>query len=113
MRYIWWFFHPQKHDAIDCNIINTILNAKEENSETLNESEYEALPYTWESPDVKKIISIDGQTCTIRENLWLALYHLRLKDISRILWIDALYIDQNNIKKRNHQVAQKGKKELV
>jgi hypothetical protein len=56
-----------------------------------------------------RVISIDGQTCSVRENLWLALYHLRLNDTSRVLWIDALCIDQSDIRERNHQVAQMDK----
>ena len=42
----------------------------------------------------------------VRENLWWALKHLRLKDRERFLWIDALSIDQNNVDERNHQVNQ-------
>jgi hypothetical protein len=99
----------QEHNTIECNIINTTLNNTDENQNELNEFEYEALSYTWGSPDVMKAISIDGQTCSVRENLWLALYHLRLKNTSRVLWIDALCIDQNDARERNHQVAQMDK----
>jgi hypothetical protein len=90
---------PQEHDTIECNIVNTTLNVTEESQNELGESEYEAL-YAWESPDVMRVISICGQTCSVRENLWLALYHLHLKDTSRVLWIDALCIDQNDISER-------------
>jgi hypothetical protein len=81
---------PQENDIIECNIINTTLNMTEESQNELEESEYEALSYTWGSPNVMRVISIDGRACSVRENLWLALYHLRLNDMSRVLWIDAL-----------------------
>lgn len=100
---------PQENDIIECNIINTTLNMTEESQNELEESEYEALSYTWGSPNVMRVISIDEQTCSIRENLWLALYYLRLNDKSGVLWIDALCIDQNDIRERNHQVARMDK----
>lgn len=98
---------PREHDTIECSIINTTQNVNEESSEILNESKYEALPYTSGSPVVKRIISIDGQTCTIRENLWLALYDIPspFKEQKPLLWIDALCIDQNDTRERN-QVSQ-------
>jgi hypothetical protein len=42
----------------------------------------------------------------IRENLWQALNQLRREEEERVLWIDALCINQTNILERNHQVAQ-------
>src|SRR6266536_764396 len=38
-------------------------------------------------------------------NLVSALRHLRLKDIARTMWVDAICIDQSNIDERGHQVA--------
>ena len=51
-------------------------------------------------------ILIDGANFEVRENLWLALQHLRLESESRVLWIDAICINQLNIHERSHQVAQ-------
>jgi hypothetical protein len=67
---------------------------------------YEALSYMWGSPDSVREIYIDGSVCDVRENLYWALYHLRLTDRPRILWIDALCINQEDTKERNHQVGQ-------
>jgi hypothetical protein len=66
---------------------------------------YEALSYMW-GPKNVKAIELNGQSCEIRENLWQALSYLRLQDQPRILWIDALCINQNNVLELNHQVAQ-------
>lgn len=41
----------------------------------------------------------------IRSNLAAALYQLRKRDDIRILWIDAVCINQSNEEERNHQVA--------
>jgi hypothetical protein len=68
---------------------------------------YGALSYEWaDARNIKKII-LDGKTFHIRENLWHALRCLR-RPQARILWIDAICIDQNNISERNHQVSQMG-----
>jgi hypothetical protein len=69
---------------------------------------YEALSYEWGSPGTEKDISLDGIAFSVRKNLWSALYHLRQKKISRIMWIDALCIDQSNVLERNHQVGMMG-----
>src|SRR5579859_2365609 len=42
----------------------------------------------------------------ITQNLYLALHHLRFEDQDRILWIDAICIDQGNVEERGHQVRQ-------
>jgi hypothetical protein len=68
--------------------------------------EYEALSYMWGPANPLHSILIDGANFEVRENLWLALQHLRLESESRVLWIDAICINQGNIHERNHQVAQ-------
>jgi hypothetical protein len=65
---------------------------------------YEALSYTWGSPDDVADIQLNGTVISIRENLWQALWHLRREGEDRIIWADAICIDQNNILERNHQV---------
>jgi hypothetical protein len=65
---------------------------------------YEALSYSWGSQRTPHEILVDGKTLLITESLYEALWHLRRPDEDRILWVDALCIDQNNIKERGHQV---------
>ncbi|KAI3319151.1 HET-domain-containing protein [Xylariaceae sp. AK1471] len=45
------------------------------------------------------------QTISITQNLATALQHLRHQDEARILWIDAICIDQSNLQEKSHQVA--------
>ena len=75
----------------------------EESSQT-----YEALSYVWGSPeDPKSILVREGnatQSLPVRSNLYLALQHLRYAHSSRWLWIDALCINQSDIKERGKQV---------
>jgi hypothetical protein len=67
---------------------------------------YEALSYTWGSPDVTYRILVNGISFHIRQNLYWALLKLRLSHTERVLWIDAICINQNYVNERNHQVQQ-------
>jgi hypothetical protein len=66
---------------------------------------YEALSYAWGDASVTRTISLDGMPWEITVNLESALRHLRLKNFSRTLWVDALCIDQSNISERSEQVC--------
>jgi hypothetical protein len=65
---------------------------------------YEALSYTWGSEDSQNAILLDGKTFLVRDNLWEALIRLRMRDEERVLWIDAICINQDDISERNQQV---------
>jgi hypothetical protein len=51
---------------------------------------------------------INGSKMTVTKNAYLALRDLRYQEKDRILWIDALCIDQNDDKERGEQVQQMG-----
>lgn len=70
--------------------------------------EYEALSYTWGSTDLTEPITVNGRILYITENLYNALVNLQLESTARIIWIDAVCIDQQNLKERGHQVQQMG-----
>lgn len=69
---------------------------------------YEALSYTWGSPDMTENIVINGLPFEIRANLASALRQLRVKghgrQDTRYLWVDAVCINQDDIAERNLQV---------
>ena len=67
---------------------------------------YEALSYTWGSTEKTAKITMNGFTMGVTENLYVALQHLRLDDSDRILWVDAICINQEHIQERGHQVQQ-------
>ncbi|KAF5708088.1 heterokaryon incompatibility protein [Fusarium globosum] len=69
---------------------------------------YEGLSYVWGSQDTPNEIEVNGKTLNITASLHDALWHLRQTDEDRILWVDALCIDQSNIKERGHQVNHMG-----
>jgi hypothetical protein len=66
---------------------------------------YEALSYTWGDGSITTSISVDEKMFQVRKNLESALRHLRQVKECRILWIDAICIDQSNLQERNQQVG--------
>lgn len=82
---------------ITCKIIHARLS---------NRPKYAALSYMWGSDANSRNIDIGGKSCRIGHNLWLALLELRLGDRERIMWIDAICINQEDSSERNHQVGQ-------
>lgn len=73
--------------------------------------EYEALSYAWGPPIFSKHVEETASDSILRvtENLFDALRFLRYDAEPRILWVDAICIDQSNATEKGHQVAQMGK----
>jgi hypothetical protein len=65
---------------------------------------FEALSYVWGSPDKTLPIFIHGHSFDVTVNLRAALSHLRDHSIERILWVDAICIDQANQKEKGNQI---------
>ncbi|KAI0471591.1 heterokaryon incompatibility protein-domain-containing protein [Xylariaceae sp. FL0804] len=65
---------------------------------------YEALSYTW-GPNIPHTIRCADASLTISENLWLALQTLRHRDTPRVLWVDAVCINQQDNEEKGKQVA--------
>ena len=76
------------------------------------EPRYEALSYTWGDSDISEFGYVedtrssgeDPATLGLRPNLASALRYLRYSDETRVLWIDAICINQEDIAERNEQV---------
>lgn len=66
---------------------------------------YEALSYTWGDPKPTHVITCNGKSFPVGTNLFHALVHLRLPERPRMLWIDAISINQNDIAERNGQIS--------
>ncbi len=68
--------------------------------------QYEALSYVWGGKPGPNTLVLRDQHTPVTSNLDSALPHLRHKDHHRILWIDALCINQDDKQERDHQVRQ-------
>jgi hypothetical protein len=84
---------------------------------------FDALSYTWGSPlygaselDERihrpnmwfRQINCDGRLCIITENLFLALCQLATSKTSNYIWVDALCIDQTDLKEKESQILLMG-----
>jgi len=65
---------------------------------------YEALSYVWGIDPPSITIICNGQRLKIRPELSYALVRLRLKHTTRIIWADALCINQDDNQEKSHQV---------
>jgi hypothetical protein len=87
----------QAEDEIRCSLLPVYLG---------NDCpRYEALSYTWGPSHSPRHIVLNGSPFAITPNLYGALQRLRRNDASKVLWIDALSIDQSNISERGEQVS--------
>ena len=92
---------PQAHTAwqttLDCSIIETDLDN--------GHIEYEALSYVWGSDNKPYQIRVDGYALHVTSNLFSSLLHLRSDKEHRVLWIDAICINQACTEEREQQVS--------
>jgi hypothetical protein len=61
---------------------------------------YEALSYTWGCMEMSASVQVDGKVLAVTENLYIALQYLRSKEHDRILWVDAVCINQADHQER-------------
>jgi len=66
--------------------------------------EFEALSYVWGDQSKTTGIYLQNTVVEVTQNLWLALRRVRC-DKPRLIWVDALCIDQENLQERNKQVT--------
>ncbi|EKG22465.1 Heterokaryon incompatibility [Macrophomina phaseolina MS6] len=96
----------KRYSDIRCYLCNTALSRN---------PAYEALSYVWAEIPGKRPIRVEHpqhsqtQTFWATANLESALRHLRQPDRIRVIWIDALCINQEDIGERTQQVKQMDK----
>jgi hypothetical protein len=65
---------------------------------------YEALSYTWGGEEKPYSITIKEHKLDVTANLYAALLRLRDYSLERIIWVDAICIDQKNLEEQGQQV---------
>jgi hypothetical protein len=91
--------HGNKTDDVRCEMFNVKFST---------DPTYVALSYEWGGIGKHSRIRIDGGLCKVGLNLFNALVHLREPDKDVVLWVDALYINQQDLGERNRQVELMG-----
>ncbi|TLD33499.1 hypothetical protein PspLS_01055 [Pyricularia sp. CBS 133598] len=86
-------------ELIRCEIFETFLHEVEG-------VPYEALSYTWGDATDQHEIELNGKGHLVTSNLYQALRDLRLENEDRVLWVDAICINQQDVRERGHQVGQ-------
>ena len=66
---------------------------------------YEAISYVWGDAISEQTVEVDGMTFTVTANLDSLLRHMRFVEEERLLWVDALCIEQSNLEEKNNQVS--------
>ncbi|KAL2065792.1 hypothetical protein VTL71DRAFT_3462 [Oculimacula yallundae] len=74
----------------------------------LTNPSYEAISYVWGDPHITAPIALDGFSVEVTTNLETALRYMRLDSEIRILWVDAICINQKDDLEKNHQVGMMG-----
>ncbi|KAF2677855.1 HET-domain-containing protein [Lentithecium fluviatile CBS 122367] len=88
-------------DAIRVTLTQIDMDDKHDPSFPL----YECLSYTWGDNSDRLAIYVDNKAIEVTRNLAEALVHLRHYEIPRVMWVDALCINQGDMKERSTQVA--------
>lgn len=90
--------HSDEEPGIKCNLFTcTMLSSGRAHP-------YDALSYVWGPESNQHFIHIDGREVSVRANLYAALSHLQDRFLERILWIDAICINQNDNEEKSRQV---------
>ncbi|RGP81444.1 Heterokaryon incompatibility protein [Fusarium longipes] len=86
-------------DGLECNLVHAQLCWR---------TKYEALSYHWGDATVKRQMNCSGCDIDITVNLHNALSDLRLPDRQRVLWVDQLCINQEEINEKEKQISLMG-----
>jgi hypothetical protein len=89
-----------KNAVIQCQLFDCSLQGSSEQNHP-----YDALSYVWgKSNKPWPIIHIDKHNLSVTPNLHEALLRLRHRYIERIIWVDAVCINQGNVQEKEQQI---------
>ncbi|KAK4155069.1 heterokaryon incompatibility protein-domain-containing protein [Chaetomidium leptoderma] len=91
--------HKRKDAGIQCQLFNYPLHDSGDGT-TL----YEALSYVWGDAGGRPRISIGQRDVEVTPNLHAALLHLRDTVLERVLWVDAICINQSDPIEKGQQI---------
>ncbi|EXA33045.1 hypothetical protein FOVG_15848 [Fusarium oxysporum f. sp. pisi HDV247] len=101
--------HPSADSDVEIECDLFTVDLKKKSGATVAGSSkkagYEALSYTWGDPEPTKRILVNGLPFWIAANLFAALRQLRLPERPRVLWTDAICINQNDLIEKAGQVG--------
>lgn len=103
-------FPGQRDDPLECTLQQAELD---------HPPEYETVSYCWGDPANTDSAIVDGTTVSLPATSVAVLRRIRQTDSKRLVWIDAVCINQGDMHERNRQVLMmgglytKGKQNLI
>lgn len=91
--------HGDEQAQIQCQLFQYDLRGQRNGTHL-----YEALSYYWGAPQKHQRVLIDGNVLHVTHNLHAAMNRLRDRHLERLIWTDAICIDQNNTEEKESQV---------
>lgn len=88
------------HDEVRC-----MMNVASLNHEVIHRQRYETISYVWGDPGLRGSIRVNGETVNVPQSSMAALRRMRLTDVERVVWIDAICINQGDNSEKSSQVA--------
>lgn len=82
-------------DPIKCTLSTVCLD---------DEPAFEALSYTWGSMNKTSSLKCDSKSLKVTGNLYEGLQRLRRRKSIRVIWVDAVCINQDDVQERNQQI---------
>ncbi|KAI2463397.1 heterokaryon incompatibility protein-domain-containing protein [Annulohypoxylon bovei var. microspora] len=96
--------HPAvRHKKIKCTVQNFPFTKQETGG-----LDYEALSYVWGDATITTSITLNGRPFQVTTNLEAGLRALRLRNKKRVVWVDAICINQTSMPERNQEVRRMG-----
>jgi hypothetical protein len=96
--------HEDEDAPLQCQLFNYTL---QDSGRRMHP--YDALSYVWGDSAIPKSISIDKHKLPVTVNLHGALSRLRYRSIERVLWVDAVCVNQNNASEKEQQIRSMAK----
>jgi hypothetical protein len=90
---------PDENSLIRCSLFTYDVQEGSEKAHL-----YEALSYVWGDPNIVMKIQVSGYPVNVTENLHAALRRLRDHYFERVIWVDAICIDQRNPEEVKSQI---------
>ncbi|KAE8161442.1 heterokaryon incompatibility protein-domain-containing protein [Aspergillus tamarii] len=90
--------NEDKAARVECELIEYTL------TDSSGQHPYEALSYVWGRGDEPQSILIGGRAFHVTRNLHAVLLRLRNHRVARLLWIDAICINQKDDQEKSHQI---------
>lgn len=91
--------HTNKNAPIECNLINYDLSEGGGRAHV-----YVALSYCWESNVRSETVTMNGDSFLVTKSLHTALLYLRDRQLGRVLWVDAICINQDDTSEKSRQI---------